>query len=164
MNRAHSLVESSTTSGFHQIDIPLSRRRPTDDPAVQRAVDQTVLTAVNLPSDQRLQLLQATELEVGHQLLQLGGHLPPRQRPGCWSLCRCAPRPGHAVIFGDLIELPLAASATFRPISLVVTVCSSTADAMVFEMSLIWLMISLISRDRRRPRPWYRPESPRSSG
>ena len=35
---------------------------------------------------------------------------------------------------------PLAASVTFRDISLVVALCSSTAVAMVLEMSLIWLM------------------------
>src|SRR4051812_33210199 len=48
------------------------------------------------------------------------------------------------VMFAAISELPLAASATLRAISLVVAVCSSTALAMVLEMSLIWLMISLI--------------------
>src|SRR6266700_7014688 len=41
--------------------------------------------------------------------------------------------------------LPLATSLTLRLISLVVAVCSSTAVAMVFWMSLIWAMIWLIS-------------------
>ena len=39
---------------------------------------------------------------------------------------------------------PVAASATLRPISLVVAVCSSTALAMVLWMSFTWLMMSRI--------------------
>jgi hypothetical protein len=38
----------------------------------------------------------------------------------------------------------LAASLTLRPISLVVAVCSSTALAIVLEMSLIWLITAPI--------------------
>ena len=45
------------------------------------------------------------------------------------------------VMFWAISLLPLAASATLRLISLVVAVCSSTALAIVFWMSLIWLMI-----------------------
>ena len=45
------------------------------------------------------------------------------------------------VMFWAISVLPRAASATLRLISLVVAVCSSTALAMVFWMSLIWLMI-----------------------
>src|ERR1039458_9384403 len=48
-------------------------------------------------------------------------------------------------IFLAISPVPLAASATLRAISLVVTVCSSTAEAMLLEMSLIWLMMALIS-------------------
>ena len=51
------------------------------------------------------------------------------------------------VMFWAISLLPLAASATLRQISLVVAVCSSTALAMVFWMSLIWLMILPIWRD-----------------
>ena len=40
---------------------------------------------------------------------------------------------------------PWAASFTLRPISLVVAVCSSTAEAMLLEISLIWLMMVVIS-------------------
>ena len=40
-------------------------------------------------------------------------------------------------MFWAISVLPLAASPTLREISLVVAVCSSTALAMVFEMSLI---------------------------
>ena len=40
---------------------------------------------------------------------------------------------------------PVAASATLRPISLVVAVCSSTAEAMVAWVSLICAMIAEIS-------------------
>src|SRR3954469_24216876 len=40
---------------------------------------------------------------------------------------------------------PLAASVTLRLISLVVAVCSSTAEAIVVWVSLIWAMISEIS-------------------
>jgi hypothetical protein len=43
--------------------------------------------------------------------------------------------------FWAISLLPWAASATLRLISPVVAVCSSTAEAMVFWMSLIWLMI-----------------------
>src|ERR1039458_5832114 len=43
-------------------------------------------------------------------------------------------------IFLAISPVPLAASATLRAISLVVTVCSSTAEAMLLEMSLISLM------------------------
>ena len=57
------------------------------------------------------------------------------------------------VMFWAISELPLAASVTLRPISLVVAVCSSTALAIVFEMSLIWLMISPIW-----PMAWTAPE------
>ena len=49
------------------------------------------------------------------------------------------------VILRVISVVPLAASDTLRPISLVVAVCSSTAEAMVFETSLIWLIIELIS-------------------
>ena len=45
------------------------------------------------------------------------------------------------VMFWAISLLPLAASAMLRLISSVVAVCSSTALAMVFWMSLIWLMI-----------------------
>ncbi len=48
-------------------------------------------------------------------------------------------------MFLAMSPTPLAASVTLRPISLVVTVCSSTAEAMLLEMSLIWLMIVPIS-------------------
>ena len=48
-------------------------------------------------------------------------------------------------IFLAMSRTPVAASATLWPISLVVAVCSSTAEAMLLEMSLIWLMIELIS-------------------
>src|SRR5215510_10422153 len=44
-------------------------------------------------------------------------------------------------MFWAISLLPLAASATLRLISPVVAVCSSTALAIVFWMSLIWLMI-----------------------
>ena len=47
-------------------------------------------------------------------------------------------------MFWAISPLPLAASATLRLISLVVAVCSSTALAIVLEMSLIWLMTPLI--------------------
>src|SRR6516165_8143447 len=43
--------------------------------------------------------------------------------------------------FWAISLLPLAASPTLRLISPVVAVCSSTALAMVFWISLIWLMI-----------------------
>ena len=49
------------------------------------------------------------------------------------------------VILRAISLVPLAASDTLRPISLVVAVCSSTAEAMVLETSLIWLIIELIS-------------------
>jgi hypothetical protein len=45
------------------------------------------------------------------------------------------------VMFWAISLLPCAASATLRLISPVVAVCSSTALAIVFWMSLIWLMI-----------------------
>src|SRR6516162_9427329 len=44
-------------------------------------------------------------------------------------------------MFWAISLLPRAASATLRLISPVVAVCSSTAPAIVFWMSLIWLMI-----------------------
>ena len=53
------------------------------------------------------------------------------------SALRCLRNPGN--VSGDLVA-PLAASATLRVISLVVALCSSTAVAMVPEMSLIWVM------------------------
>src|ERR1022692_3329908 len=40
-------------------------------------------------------------------------------------------------MFLAMSPTPLAASVTLRPISLVVTVCSSTADAMLLEMSML---------------------------
>ncbi len=40
---------------------------------------------------------------------------------------------------------PVAASVTERVISLVVALCSSTAEAMVAWMSLIWAMTAEIS-------------------
>ena len=43
-----------------------------------------------------------------------------------------------AVMFWAISELPWAASAMLRAISLVVAVCSSTAQAMVLWKSLIW--------------------------
>ena len=43
---------------------------------------------------------------------------------------------------------PRAASVTLRAISLVVAFCSSTAVAMVLEISFTWLMIALICADR----------------
>ena len=46
-----------------------------------------------------------------------------------------------AVMFWAISLLPRAASPTLRLISPVVAVCSSTAPAIVFWMSLIWLMI-----------------------
>ena len=39
---------------------------------------------------------------------------------------------------------PLAASATFRVISFVVALCSSTAVAIVPEMSFTWLITALM--------------------
>jgi len=48
------------------------------------------------------------------------------------------------VMLCAISALPRAASVTFLVISLVVAVCSSTALAMVFEMSLIWWMTSAI--------------------
>ena len=39
----------------------------------------------------------------------------------------------------------MAASVTLRPISLVVAVCSSTAEAIVDWVSLIWAMIAEMS-------------------
>ena len=50
-------------------------------------------------------------------------------------------------MFLVISDEPLAASLTLRDISLVVAFCSSTAVAMVLEMSLIWLMTSAICRD-----------------
>ena len=47
-------------------------------------------------------------------------------------------------IFSTICELPLAASPTLREISLVVAVCSSTALAIVLEMSFSWLMMVVI--------------------
>ena len=41
-------------------------------------------------------------------------------------------------------ELPLATSVTLRAISLVVAVCSSTALAMLFWISWIWVMMEVI--------------------
>jgi hypothetical protein len=38
----------------------------------------------------------------------------------------------------EMLPAPLAASLALRVISLVVALCSSTAAAMVAEMSLIW--------------------------
>ena len=49
------------------------------------------------------------------------------------------------LMFFAISLTPWAASFTLRPISLVVAVCSSTAEAMLLEMSLIWLMMVLIS-------------------
>jgi hypothetical protein len=48
-------------------------------------------------------------------------------------------------IFLAMSEEPLAASATLRAISFVVAVCSSTADAIVFWMSLIRSIAAVIS-------------------
>ena len=50
-------------------------------------------------------------------------------------------------MFCVISALPFAASVTLRRDPLVVAVCSSTALAMVFEMSAIWLMMSPIWRD-----------------
>ncbi len=53
--------------------------------------------------------------------------------------------------------VPLLASATFRAISLVVAVCSSTAVAIVPWMSLIWPMIELMrsmAPTASRVSPW----------
>jgi hypothetical protein len=61
------------------------------------------------------------------------------------------------VMFWAISELPFAASATLRLISLVVAVCSSTALAMVFWRSLIWLMMALIwamAETAPRVSPW----------
>ena len=44
----------------------------------------------------------------------------------------------------SVISDPLAASATLRVISLVVALCSSTAVAIVPEMSLTWLMTAVM--------------------
>ena len=68
------------------------------------------------------------------------------------------------VMFCAISLAPLAASATLRLISLVVAVCSSTALAIVFWMSLIWSMIVADLRRWPRPRRWCRPGSPRSCG
>jgi len=43
-----------------------------------------------------------------------------------------------------MLPAPVAASLVLRVISWVVALCSSTAAAMVAEMSLIWLMTPLI--------------------
>src|SRR5258708_40336481 len=47
-------------------------------------------------------------------------------------------------IFCEISVEPFAASVTFRDISFVVALCSSTAVAMVLDMSLSWLMTALI--------------------
>ncbi len=63
------------------------------------------------------------------------------------------------VMFSAISPLPLAASDTLRLISFVVAVCSSTAVAMVFWMSLICPMIELIwpmAARRRAPPRWSR--------
>ena len=76
---------------------------------------------------------------------------PSRSAPGPPSWCRwrpawySSPQSRRRRYSWRFRSTPLAASATLRPISLVVTVCSSTAEAMLLEMSLIWLMMALIS-------------------
>ena len=49
------------------------------------------------------------------------------------------------VMFSVTCDSPIAASDTFRAISRVVAVCSSTALAMVVEMSCICAMMPLMS-------------------
>ena len=61
-----------------------------------------------------------------------------RRRLLLWAAC------ATPEMFCAISMLPLAASVTLRPISLVVAVCSSTALAIVFELSLIWLMMPVI--------------------
>ena len=102
----------------------------------------------------------------GTELLELRRH--PRQLTG--RLLRVGRTLGGvlrglatAVMFWAISAVPLAASPMLRLISLVVAVCSSTALAMVFEMSLIWLMIVPICSIASTA-PWCRPGSPRSSG
>ena len=70
-------------------------------------------------------------------------HLLPFAIPARWSKCLAPPRATPAML-SVISGYPLAASATLRVISLVVALCSSTAVAMVLEMSLIWLMTPLM--------------------
>jgi hypothetical protein len=51
----------------------------------------------------------------------------------------------------EMLPAPVAASLALRVISLVVALCSSTAAAMVAEMSLIWLITPLIVPIAYRP-------------
>ena len=72
-----------------------------------------------------------------------GGVLGCRTRRRRCSACRRA----TWVTFWAISEEPLAASARFMEISLVVLVCSSTAAAMALWMSEILLMISPMCHD-----------------
>lgn len=47
-------------------------------------------------------------------------------------------------MFCEISPEPLAASCTLRDISFVVALCSSTAVAMVLEISLIWWMMPVL--------------------
>ena len=90
------------------------------------------------------------DLELLDQSPQFGGRLDQLLRRllrVVGAARRALRRLGYARDVLVISPLPFAASVTLRDISLVVAVCSSTAVAMVLEMSLIWLMTSPIVGD-----------------
>ena len=104
--------------------------------------DDTLLTLIHPRSSQ----LDPVKRELRYRCCSRATHSTPGRPLGVVGslvvlLAAVAPPP----MFLAMSLTPRAASFTLRPILFVVAVCSCAAEAMLLEISFIWLMIALIS-------------------